>query len=50
MNRVKYTLEIMLVPVLFVVALIINIKDAVYSSYWEVKDAVRTTKFKYGIK
>jgi hypothetical protein len=50
MNRVKFFLEITLVPVYFVALLAVNIKNAVYETYWDVVDAYRGTKYKYGIK
>ena len=50
MNRVKFFLEITLVPVYFVALLAVNIKNAVFETYWDVADAYRGTKFKYGIK
>jgi hypothetical protein len=49
MNKVKFFLEVALVPVYFVALLTVNIKNAVYETYWDVVDAYRGTKYKYGI-
>jgi hypothetical protein len=49
-NRVKFFLEITLVPVYFVALLAVNIKNAVVETVSDVADAYRGTKYKYGIK
>jgi hypothetical protein len=50
MNKVKFFLEVALVPVYFVALLTVNIKNAVVDTVSDVLDAYRGTKYKYGIK
>jgi len=50
MNKVKFFLEVSLVPVYFVALLTVNIKNAVVDTVSDVLDAYRGTMYKYGIK
>jgi len=50
MNKVKFFLEVTLVPVYFIALLAVNIKNAVVDTVSDVLDAYRGTKYKYGIK
>jgi hypothetical protein len=50
MNKIKFALEITLIPVYFLALLAVNIKNALFETVSDVADAYRGTKFKYGIK
>lgn len=50
MNRVKFFLNVCIVPVYFLMVLAVGIKDAFYAAWWEVVDSYRATKRIYGIK
>ena len=50
MNKIKFALEVALIPVYFLMLLAVNIKNAVLDTLSDVADAYRGTKFKYGIK
>jgi hypothetical protein len=50
MNKIKFVLEVALIPVYFLMLLAVNIKNAVLDTISDVLDAYRGTKFKYGIK
>jgi hypothetical protein len=50
LNRVKFFLEITLIPVYFLLLFAVNIKNAVVETVSDVADAYRDTKRKYGIK
>jgi hypothetical protein len=50
MNKIKFVLEITLIPVYFLLLLTVNIKNAVIETYQDVADAYRGTKYKYSIK
>jgi len=49
-NKIKFALEITLIPVYFLLLLTANIKHAVVDTVSDVLDAYRDTKFKYRIK
>jgi hypothetical protein len=49
-NKIKFALEITLIPVYFLLLLIVNIKNAALDTLSDVADAYRGTKYKYGIK
>jgi hypothetical protein len=49
-NKIKFVLEVTLIPVYFLLLLIANIKNAVFETVSDVADAYRGTKYKYGIK
>ena len=50
MNKIKFVLEVTLIPVYFLLLLTANIKNALFETVSDVLDAYRGTKFKYGIK
>ena len=50
MNKIKFALEITLIPVYFLMLLTVNIKNAVIDTVSDVADAYQGTKFKYRIK
>jgi hypothetical protein len=50
MNKIKFALEITLIPVYFLALLAVNIKNAALDTLSDVLDAYRGTKYKYGIK
>jgi hypothetical protein len=50
MNKIKFVLEITLIPVYFLALLTVNIKNALFETVSDVADAYRGTKYKYGIK
>ena len=50
MNKIKFALEITLIPVYFLLLLTANIKHAVVDTVSDVLDAYRGTKYKYGVK
>jgi hypothetical protein len=50
MNKIKFALEILLIPVYFLLLLTVNTKNAVFETVSDVLDAYRGTKYKYGIK
>ena len=47
MNRVKFVLNTMLVPVYFTLVLVKGIIDAFYAAYWDTVDGIRQTKRMY---
>jgi hypothetical protein len=49
-NKIKFALEVALIPAYFVMLLGVNIKNAVVDTVSDVLDAYRGTKYKYGIK
>jgi hypothetical protein len=49
-NKIKFALEVALIPVYFLALLTVNIKNAVLDTLSDVADAYRGTKYKYGIK
>jgi hypothetical protein len=49
-NKIKFALEITLIPAYFVILLAVNIKNAILDTVSDVADAYRGTKYKYGIK
>jgi hypothetical protein len=49
-NKIKFVLEVTLIPVYFLLLLTANIKHAVFDTVSDVLDAYRGTKYKYGIK
>lgn len=50
MNKIKFLLNVAIIPVYFAMLVVVGIKDAFYSAYWEVVDGYRATKRIYGIK
>ena len=50
MNKIKFALEITLIPLYFLLLLGANIKNAIVETVSDVLDAYRGTKYKYGIK
>jgi len=49
-NKIKFALEVTLIPVYFLLLLTANIKTAVLDTVSDVLDAYRGTKYKYSIK
>jgi hypothetical protein len=49
-NKIKFVLEVTLIPVYFLLLLTANIKTAVFDTVSDVLDAYRGTKYKYSIK
>jgi hypothetical protein len=49
-NKIKFALEVALIPVYFLLLLAANIKNAVVDTVSDVLDAYQGTKYKYGIK
>jgi hypothetical protein len=47
MNKTKFFLNLLLVPVYFTLVLVLNIVDAFLTTCLEVKDAIRSTKRMY---
>jgi hypothetical protein len=50
MNKIKFFLNLLLIPVYFVLLLVAGIGDAFRNAYLEVADSYRETKRCYGIK
>jgi hypothetical protein len=49
-NKIKFALEVALIPLYFLMLLAANIKHAVVDTVSDVLDAYQGTKYKYGIK
>ena len=50
MNKIKFFLNLLLIPVYFLMLLVAGIGDAFRNAYLEVADGYRETKRYYGIK
>ena len=50
MNKIKFSLELLCVPLLFLLVFLKGMKQAVVHACFDVADAYRNTKYKYGIK
>jgi hypothetical protein len=50
MKKIKFLLNVMLIPVYFLLLLLAGIGDAFRNAYLEVVDGYRETKRIYGIK
>jgi hypothetical protein len=50
MNKIKFSLNLLLIPVYFLMLLVAGIGDAFRNAYLEVADGYRETKRYYGIK
>lgn len=50
MNKIKFALEITLIPLYFLLLLVANIKNAAVDTVSDVADAYQSTKYKYSVK
>lgn len=50
MRYFYFWLNMLLVPIYFILALIINMFEAFYRAYWETREGIIETKRIYGIK